>query len=978
MTRPVRKLSLLAALVAVATGVAFGVTAPANAAHNPRTSTAYAANDYCDGQCSDILPPGENGNATLADILANKAFGTAPAHTADQLNTYGNLADNYQNLTNSTIDNYFNDSSFGVPPANVESTISPRSDVTIIRDKQDGIPHIYGTTRAGTEYGAGYAAAQDRLWLMDLFRHVGRGELTSFAGGAVANRQLEQTFWAAAPYTEQDLQNQVSTIANSGPQGAQAMQDITNYVAGINAYITQAYNNRTFPGEYDLTGHINPITNAGSIAPFGPTDLIAIAAVIGALFGTGGGGEVQSALVKEAADAQYGVTKGDAVWRSFQEENDPEADLTLHDGQSFPYSASPANPQGVAMPDAGSVTPQQEVFDPTGSATSNSATPASRPDAQATDATSTPQVPVSNDLPRDKNGSPNLNSVKGIFNNGVLPGNLLSAKHGMSNALVVSGQYTDDGHPIAVFGPQTGYFAPQLLMLEELQGPGISARGAAFAGLSFYVELGRGEDYSWSATSAGQDITDTFALQLCNQDGSPATQASNAYIYNGQCTPMQALEQDDSWSPTTADSTPAGSYKLIVYRTNYGLVQFRATVNGKPVAYASQRSTYMHEAASIIGFQMYNDPAQMGTPQQFEQAASNINYTFNWFYVNSSHIAYYNSGWNPQRPSNVDPNLPIQASSQDEWTNWNPTANTASYTSFAAHPNSIDQNYYISWNNKQALNYTSAGYGQNSVYRSDLLDSRVQALIGSGKKISRSDVVKAMEDAGVTDLRGEDVLPEILQVINSQPVTDPNQQKLVSELQQWQQAGSKIVETSQGSQTFTDAAAIQLMDAWWPLLVQAEFTPGMGQNLFNAMIGAIQINESPSGGQTGPSTGPVDANESISHKGSSFQFGWWGYVDKDLRSLLGDSVQGPLGAQYCGGGSLSACRTALLNSLVQAGAESASQVYTGDSDCAAGNQWCADSIIQRPMGGITDGKITWQNRPTFQQVVQYPGHRPSS
>ena len=973
MARPVRKLSLLAALVAVATGVALGVTAPANAAHNPLGTSALESNDYCGGQCSDIRPPGENGNATLADILANKALGTAPEHTADQLNTYGNLADNYRNLTNATIDNYFNDSSFGVPPANVESTISPRGDVTITRDKQTGVPHIYGTTRSGTEYGAGYAAAQDRLWLMDLFRHVGRGELTSFAGGAVANRQLEQTFWAAAPYTEQDLQNQVTAIANSGSQGAQAMQDINSYLAGINAYITQAYNNRTFPGEYDLTGHINPITNAGSITPFSATDLIAIASVIGALFGTGGGGEVQSALVKEAADAQYGVTKGDAVWRSFQEENDPEADLTLHNGQSFPYSASPANPQGVAMPDAGSVTPQQEVFDPTGSATSNTATAATRQTANTS--TSTPRVPASDALPRNKDGSPNLNSAKGIFDNGVLPGNLLSSKHGMSNALVVSGQYTDDGHPIAVFGPQTGYFAPQLLMLEELQGPGISARGAAFAGLSFYVELGRGEDYSWSATSAGQDITDTFAIQLCNPDGSPATEASNSYVYNGQCTAMQALEQDDSWSPTTADSTPTGSYKLIVYRTNYGLVQYRATVNGQPVAYASQRSTYMHEAASIIGFQSFNDPAQMGTPQQFEQAASNINYTFNWFYVNNAHIAYFNSGWNPQRPANVDPNLPIQAGSQYEWTNWNPSSDTASYTASGAHPNSIDQNYYISWNNKQALNYTSAGYGQNSVYRSDLLDSRVKALINSGNKVSRSDVVKAMEDAGVTDLRGEDVLPDLFQVINSQPVTDPNQAKLVSELQAWQQAGSKIVETSQGSQTFTDSAAIQLMDAWWPLLVQAEFTPGMGQNLFNAMIGAIQINESPSGGQTGPSTGPVDANESISHKGSSFQFGWWGYVDKDLRALLGDNVQGPLGAQFCGGGSLSACRTALLNSLVQAGAESASQVYTGDSDCSAGNQWCADSIIQRPMGGITDGKITWQNRPTFQQVVQYTGHR---
>jgi acyl-homoserine lactone acylase PvdQ len=962
--RTARTLSLIAGAVAVSTAVSLSVSAPATAAA-PRAGTPFAVTDYCSGQCNDILPPGENGNATLADILGNKLFGTRPAHTDDQLDTYGDLADGYQGLTNSTIDQYFNDSSFGVPANQVASSIQPRSDVTITRDKATGVPHVYGTTRSGTEFGAGYAAAQDRLWLMDLFRHVGRGELSSFAGGAAANRALEQTFWAAAPYTEQDLQNQVTEIADSGPAGAQAMQDITSYIGGINTYITQAYDNRTFPGEYDLTGHINPITNSGTIDPFQPTDLIAIASVVGALFGSGGGGEVQSALVKQAADAKYGATVGDQVWQSFREENDPEADLTIHSGQSFPYSASPADPTGTAMPDAGSVTAQQEIFDPTGSATSTAT-----PSATAL-AASGPKTDV---LPRNKNGSLNVNAAKGIFDNGVLPGNLLSDKHGMSNALVVSGKYTDDGHPIAVFGPQTGYFAPQLLMLEELQGPGISSRGAAFAGLSFYVELGRGADYAWSATSAGQDVTDTFAVPLCTPDGTPVTKNSNYYLYNGQCTAMEALERDDSWSPTTADSTATGSYKLIVYRTKYGLVQFRATVGGRPVAYTSQRSTYMHEADSIVGFQMFNDPDDMGTPQAFEQSASNINYTFNWFYVNNTDTAYYNSGWNPVRPANVDPNLPIQAASQYEWQNWNPTTDTSDYTPSASHPNSVDQDYYVSWNNKQALDYTAASFGDGSVYRSNLLDARVKSLVQSGKKIARSDVVKAMEDAAVTDLRGEDVLPTLLKVINSAPVTDPTQASIVANLTAWQQAGSKLQETSAGSQTYVDASAIQTMDAWWPLLVQAEFQSGMGTDLFNAMVGAIQINESPSGGQTGPTSGPADANESIPHKGSSFQYGWWSYVDKDLRSVLGQSVQGGLAQKYCGAGSLSACRTALLTSLSQAAAEPATQVYAGDADCSAGDQWCADSIIQRPMGGITDDKITWQNRPTFQQVVQFVGH----
>jgi hypothetical protein len=148
----------------------------------------------------------------------------------------------------------------------------------------------------------------------------------------------------------------------------------------------------------------------------------------------------------------------------------------------------------------------------------------------------------------------------------------------------------------------------------------------------------------------------------------------------------------------------------------------------------------------------------------------------------------------------------------------------------------------------------------------------------------------------------------------------------------------------------------------------------MGSDLFNAMTGAIQINESPSGGQNIGST-DASANNSQPHKGSSFQYGWWSYVDKDLRTVLGDSVQGGLSKTFCGSGDLAQCRQALLTSLQQAVGETTAQVYPGDADCSAGDQWCADSIIQRPLGGITDDKISWQNRPTYQQVVQYPAHR---
>ena len=341
-----RKGVIVLALVAVLAALA--VPTPAQALAPARTAS-FAADDYCLGQCNDILPPGENGNATLAEILLNKAFGTQPAHADDQLGRYAALASGYPGLTDDTIDNYYNDGSFGVAPTQVESVKTPRSDVTITRDKATGVAHVRGTTRSGTEFGAGWIAANDRLWLMDVLRHVGRGQLSSFAGGAESNRLFEQTFFAQAPYTEADLQAQIDRVAASGPRGTQALADVNDYLLGVNAYLTQAKANRTFPGEYVLTGKVDAITNAGTIEPFSATDIVAIGSVVGALFGAGGGGEVQSALALLAAEKKYGTTVGRQVWLAFQEQDDPEAVRPFMTAPGSPTAPPPPRP--VEWPD---------------------------------------------------------------------------------------------------------------------------------------------------------------------------------------------------------------------------------------------------------------------------------------------------------------------------------------------------------------------------------------------------------------------------------------------------------------------------------------------------------------------------------------------------------------------------------------------------------------------------------------------------
>lgn len=702
-----------------------------------------------------------------------------------------------------------------------------------------------------------------------------------------------------------------------GERGRLAMEDAQAYVDGINLYRTQSKDGRYFPGEYVLTGHVDSVTNAGEIKPFKITDLIALASVVGGLFGGGGGGEVQAALSLLSAQQKYGPEEGTRVWESFRQRDDAETVLTVHDGTAFPYARKPAHPQGIALPDAGSVVAEQLVYDRTGAATAKEA---------------------------------------------ATPPKLL--RQSMSNALLVSGAHTASGHPVAVFGPQTGYLAPQLLMLQELQGPGISARGASFAGVSMYVQLGRGQDYAWSATSAGQDITDTFAVELCEPGGQAPTRTSAHYLYRGACTPMEKLEHTNAWKKSVADATPDGSYRMQVWRTHYGIVTHRATVAGKPVAYTALRSTYRHEADSIIGFQMLNDPSFVTDARSFQQAAQHIGYAFNWFYADAREAAYYNSGSNPVRAAGVDAALPVHARQQYEWQGFDPAANTASYTPPAEHPQSIGQDYYVSWNNKQAKEYDAAGFGMGAVHRGDLLDRRVKQLVAAGG-VTRAALTQAMAEAAVTDLRAENLLPELLAVLRSAPVTDPAVSAAIDKLAAWQASGARRKETAQGSKTYAHADAIRIMDAWWPLLIEAEFKPGLGAPLYDALRASLTIDEAPNAGH-----GPTG-----SHAGSAFQYGWWSYADEDLRMVLGRPVTDPPSRVYCGGGSLPACRDAMTATLKQAAAATPSAVYPADGTCAAGKQWCADSIVQRPVGGLAHPQINWQNRPTYQQVVEFPAHR---
>ena len=222
-----------ASTAAAATIAAFALLiVPAPAQVQP-----YQANDY--GGFRSILPPGTKGSFNATDFAAFQLGGTYPPHATDQLSMYEDLVYATPGLTAAQIPNYFKDASFGVPAGQAERTYSPRAGVTIVRDSAHGQAHVYGVTRSDTIFGAGYASAEDRLFFMDVLRHAGRGQLSGFAGGA--NKAMDADVWSNAPYTEADLQLQIDMADDYyGAEGAALRQDLVDYVAGINQYISEA------------------------------------------------------------------------------------------------------------------------------------------------------------------------------------------------------------------------------------------------------------------------------------------------------------------------------------------------------------------------------------------------------------------------------------------------------------------------------------------------------------------------------------------------------------------------------------------------------------------------------------------------------------------------------------------------------------------------------------------------------------------
>ncbi|MGH3971328.1 MAG: penicillin acylase family protein, partial [Mycobacterium sp.] len=301
----------------------------------------------------NIVPPGSNGNSAGGLGLQGNVA-SYPPNFDDQDILYGDLSyaksplvatpcnpptSITQHVTASNqACNYFKHE--GLTPDTVASTetiTAPSGDtVTITRDGW-GVPFIDAPNRSDAMYGVGYANAEDRLWLDDILRHVGRGMVTAFLGDAPGITSFDSDLAVTTGYSDQELTNIVNaTVKQLGPLGPLFLDDSTQFVAGINAYIAtlSGKNALKLPPEYaSLKLPTVPVSGL-AIAPFNVDDVVASAILIQSIFATGGGGEVTNEQLLRTLDP--GLSNGGTIpteacemWRDLRAANDPEAPVTI-------------------------------------------------------------------------------------------------------------------------------------------------------------------------------------------------------------------------------------------------------------------------------------------------------------------------------------------------------------------------------------------------------------------------------------------------------------------------------------------------------------------------------------------------------------------------------------------------------------------------------------------------------------------------
>ena len=875
-----------------------------------------------------VLAQGEGQSVTTTDFAAYTATGEPPDTFTNQQPLYVDVMPAARTLDEADIGTYYKDTTFGQMPGGVGSVDTPRPGVQIFRDARFGMAHVYGQTRADVMFGAGYATAQERLFLMDVIRRMAKGKQSGILGAAGAEDDAVQL--TDQDFSDEELEAQVNSIPQRfGAEGARAHADILAYIDGINQRIDEVRANPAeMPFEYAALGIVPEEWTV--------SDTAAMAVFLVTQFTVSNGGEEVAAEMQAAFRERFGRDWREA-YGDFRLAQDPRAYVVakkpFHSDRPGPLPEGADSPN--AIPDPGSITRRNPLVEGP-SAREAAASRAALPDW--------------------------AESVAGVRD--ALP-------EEMSNALMVTRELAAGPRALAAMGPQVDYFSPQIFSEYELHGGGIDVSGVTFPGASPYPLIGHGIDFAWSGTSANGDNQDTFVERLCNPDGSAPSTESTHYLYKGECIPFLSRDQVVRTPVAPSNPNPPQEFTFRTQRSVHGPVFAYATVDGDPVALAKAKAVDFHELDSVISFMRLAEN-QPTSARSFMKTMGTFPGSENWFYADERDVAFIQAGRYPRHARGSDVDLPFDGDGSGDWRGFKPASYTFRGIPARNRPRALnpDDGFIISWNQKEAIGWRKGPteWSDGPVHHAEILESKLmqQARKGGGE-VSFAGITRAANLAATTDLRGEIVWPWVRRVIGK-PSSEAR--PLVKLLDAWHRYGSHRLDAN-GDNIYDRSGAVALMDAWWPKFVEAQFGSALGPTLFDEVESRVLSLDREDGGWDWTSHVQKDVRAVLGKR----------YRGMNDTTYCGDSVPLPARKSKLAGARRD-CRQLILDTLTDAAAEVTTAQGTSDTSqwkvpatCEDQDPPVCDQIVPTTAGAVDTPPFPWQNRGTFHQVDEIQGDR---
>ena len=327
----------------------------------------------------------------------------------------------------------------------------PGAGAEIIRDNY-GVPHVYADSLEGLFFGFGYAAAQDRLFQMDMFRRTFWGSLSEVLGEKLlpfdqGNRRDNLSLIQVKKQIE-GLRPDIQTVLRS-------------YAAGINACIEEARADPAgkLPGEYTVHGFQPERWSAEDVA----ADFLSVMG-----FFMDVSAELANASMLHFLMEKHGPEKGRALFDDWCWELDPESRTTVQDTFTLPRGTGVRKKAAL----------ERTLF------------------ASALSAAARAERALA------------LERAPGRF---IL--DWAGYGHPASYALVVAPEKSASGSALLMGGPQFGFQLPSALHEVGLHGAGIDVVGSTLAGYPF-VMFGYNRKAAFSSTAGIDNIEDIYMEKL--------------------------------------------------------------------------------------------------------------------------------------------------------------------------------------------------------------------------------------------------------------------------------------------------------------------------------------------------------------------------------------------------------------------------------------------------------------------------------